>query len=197
MPGISLTARRLGCAAAVVAYATGGTTQASVVMNSTRYVYSFIPLHTMGSERLYRDAQRFDGALVRRLNDAKVSAVAVDVEALVRRDGLAVDVSVSDREGRKRSFILPEREVLAADQPDADAAVSAATHRLVILPSRVIVDRSTGVTHGVLHWRLEPTDTDASPVAVGLIRYTADARGFPAPRMARELVLKLHALGMR
>jgi len=195
MPGISLTARRLGCAAAVVAYAIGGAAHASVVMNSTRYVYSFIPLHTMGSERLYRDAQRFDGALVRRLNDAKVSAVAVDVEALVRRDGLAVDVSVSDREGRKRSFILPEREVLAADQPAA--AVSAATHRLVILPSRVIVDRSTGVTHGVLHWRLEPTATDASPVAVGLIRYTADARGFPAPRMARELVLKLQTLGMR
>ncbi|URL58462.1 fimbria/pilus periplasmic chaperone [Luteibacter flocculans] len=40
MPGISLTARRLGCAAAVVAYATGGTTHASVVMNSTRYVYA-------------------------------------------------------------------------------------------------------------------------------------------------------------
>ena len=40
MPGIPFTARRLGWVAAVAAYAAGDITHASVVMNSTRYVYA-------------------------------------------------------------------------------------------------------------------------------------------------------------
>jgi len=195
MPGIPFTARRLGWAAAVAAYAAGDIAHASVVMNSTRYVYSFLPLHTMGSDRLHRDAKRFDHELAQGLSQARIPAVAVDVEAVVRRDGLPVEVSVADREGTRRSFVLPEREVLAA--PRSERSDSEATHRLVILPARVTVDRATGITHGVLHWRLEPVAADVPPVAVGLIRYTADARGFPAPRMARELVAKLRSLGMR
>jgi len=191
--GLALIASLTGCASVAVVgkrVDDGGDAPVTALQ-----VYSFLPLHTMGSDRLHRDAKRFDHELTQGLSQAEISAIAVDVEEVVRRDGLAVEVSVADREGTRRTSVLPEREVLAAPRPEG--ADSEATHRLVILPARVTVDRSTGITHGVLHWRLEPVVADVPPIALGLIRYTADARGFPAPRMARELVAKLRALGVR
>lgn len=157
-------------------------------------VYSFASLHSMGSERLHRDARRFDQALADELNARKTETVIADVGELVRRHGLAVEVRMADSEGLRRSSVLPEREVLEAHRPDESA--SGATHRLVILPLRLKVDRATGIAHGVLRWKVEATG-DSSPVASGLMRYTVDARGYPAKRMASVLVAELRSLGIR
>jgi hypothetical protein len=75
-------------------------------------VYSFVPMHAMGSERLHRDAKRFDDALAGKLRSAKFDTAVADVEELVRRHGLPVDVRVSDRGGSRRSVLLPERDLL-------------------------------------------------------------------------------------
>jgi len=157
-------------------------------------VYSFAPLHALGSERLHGDARKFDQALADRFHAAGMEAAVADVGELVRRHGLPVEVRVADGEGRERSTVLPERELLKAQL--AEESASGATHRLVILPLRLKLDRATGIAHGVLHWQVEATG-DSSPVAVRLMRYTADARGYPARRMASALVAKLHALGIR
>jgi len=153
-----------------------------------------VSLHSMGSERLHRDARRLDAALAERLAAEKVDTVVTDVDASMRRHALPVDVRVVDGQGLRRSSVLPERALLEAQRPEEIAA--GATHRLVIVPVRLTLDRGTGVAHGVLRWRLEAID-DTTPVAVGLLRYTADARGYPAGRMASVLVAKLRSLGIR
>lgn len=157
-------------------------------------LYSFAPLHSMGSERLHRDARRLDGELARRLAAHDIETVVTDVDASVRRHALAVDVRVDGGEGIRRSSVLPERELLEAQRPEESA--TGVTHRLVIVPLRLNVDAVTGVAHGVLRWRVEAVDGTAT-VAVGLLRYTADARGYPATRMASLLVAKLRSLGIR
>jgi hypothetical protein len=157
-------------------------------------VYSFVPMHAMGSERLHRDARGFDAALAGRLRGAKIDTVVADVEELVRRHGLAVDVRASDHDGLRRSMLLPVRDLLAVNR--AEEATAGATHRLVLLPSHVRIDRPTGLTYGIVRWRLETTG-DASPVAIGVLRYSADTRGFPGKRMAKELVAKMNSLGIR
>ena len=157
-------------------------------------VYSFASLHAMGSGRLHDDARKLDQALAERLQAARTDAVVADVEALMRRHGLAVEIRVADSEGRERSTTLPDRDLLAAQLSEESA--SGVTHRLVIVPLRLKLDHATGIAHGVLHWQVEAAG-DSSPVAVGLMRYTADARGYPARRMASSLVAKLHALGIR
>jgi hypothetical protein len=156
-------------------------------------VYSFVPMHVMGSERLRLDTRGLDEALTARLRGEKVDAIATDVEALVRRHGLPVDVSMIDREGSRRSMTLPVDELLAASQ--AEEVSTGVSHRLVLIPDRLLVDRSTGITHGVLRWRLEAIG-GTSPLAFGLMRYTADVRGFPTKGMARQLVAELHRLGV-
>lgn len=157
-------------------------------------VYSFVPMHAMGSERLRRDARGLDDALAVRLRGEKIDAVVTDVEELVRRYSLPVEVSVSDRDGTRRSTFLPVNELLTVNY--AEEATVGVSHRLVLTPARLTVDRTTGIAHGVVQWRVETT-TDASPVAVGLMRYTADVRGFPAKRMAGQLVAEMHKLGIR
>ncbi|NID16412.1 hypothetical protein [Luteibacter yeojuensis] len=157
-------------------------------------VYSFAPLHAMGSEGLYAGARKLDRAIAERLGAEKMDADVADVEELVRRHGLAVEVTVTDAAGSRHSTALPEREVLAVH--NAEESSAGATHRLVILPLRQSIDRATGVAHGVLHWQVETTG-DSSPVAVGLMRYTADSRGYPAKRMAAVLVDRLRVLGIR
>ncbi|HEY4292566.1 hypothetical protein [Luteibacter sp.] len=157
-------------------------------------MYSFVSLHSMGSERLYRDARAFDLALAKSLQAGKTETVVADVEELVQRHGLAVEVRMADSEGFRRSTVLPEREVLEAHRPEESAA--GVTHRLVILPVRLKIDLATGIAHGVLRWKVEATG-DSSPVAMGLMRYTADARGYPAKRMASALLAELRSLGIR
>ncbi|WP_448099869.1 hypothetical protein [Luteibacter jiangsuensis] len=157
-------------------------------------LYSFAPLHSMGSERLRRDARRLDGELARHLAAHDVETVVTDVDGSVRRHALAIDVRVADGEGMRRSSLLPERELLEAQRSEESTA--GVTHRLVIVPLRLNVDAGTGVAHGVLRWRVEAVD-GPSTVAVGLMRYTADARGYPSKRMATLLVAKLRSLGIR
>jgi len=193
MQGTIRKAGRGTCIAAV-ALAAASAAQATVVMNSTRYVYSFAALHSMGSDRLHRDARRLDGELANRLAAQHIEAVVTDVDESVRHHALAIDVHVADSEGSRRSSILPERALLDAQRSEESRA--GATHRLVIVPVRLNVDAATGVAHGVLRWRVEAMD-GPSPVAVGLMRYTADARGYPSRRMAALLVAKLGALGIR
>ncbi|MGE7137567.1 hypothetical protein ACQKIE_08050 [Luteibacter sp. NPDC031894] len=157
-------------------------------------VYSLAPLHSLGSERLHRDARLLDKALAERFSAEKTETVVADVDALVHRHRLAVEVTLAGSEGLSRRTALPERELLEAHRPEEQAV--GATHRLVILPLRLTLDRSTGVAHGVLRWRVEGTANDET-LAVGLLRYTADARGYPAKRMASMLVAKLRALNIR
>lgn len=156
-------------------------------------VYSFVPLHSMGSERLHRDARGLDAALAERLARENTAVIVTDVDASMHRHALAMELR-ADREGTRRSSVLPVKELLEAQRPEEVA--TGATHRLVIVPVRLTLDRATGVAHGVLHWRLETTG-DATPVALGLLRYTADVRGYPARRMASALVTKLRSLGIR
>ena len=157
-------------------------------------VYSFVPLHALPSERLRRDTARFDGTLASRLREANFDVSVVDVEELIKAHGLPVDVQVTDGEGRHQSRFLPEQDVIAMHRPDDTAG--SPSHRLVLMPIRMSQDRSTGVTLGIVQWRME-TISDSSPIAIGLMRYTADVRGFPAKRMARQLVSELDKLGIR
>jgi hypothetical protein len=122
-------------------------------------VYSFVRMHAMGSERLHRDAKGFDDALAGKLRSAKIDTVVADVEELVRRHGLPVEVRVSGHDGMQRSLLLPERDLLTANSTE-----------------------ETG---------------DASPVAIGVLRYSVDARGFPSKRMAKAVVAKMNELGIR
>lgn len=158
-------------------------------------VYSFVPMHPLGMERLHRGAARFGASLGERLREEHIDAVMTDVEAVARKHGLSVDVTVrQDGDGLRTTGTLPERGVLAANR--ATEQGRAATHRLVLLPARVTVARPWNVTTGVIHWRLEHT-TDGRPIAQGVMRFTADARGFPAQRMARQLVADLKRLRIR
>lgn len=157
-------------------------------------VYSFAPLHAMGSSRLHRDARRVDDALAERLAAENTDTIVADVGELVRQHGLPVETTVADRMGRRRSTTFPERALLDAQRPSELTA--GVTHRLVIMPVRLNVDTGTGVAHGVLRWRVESVE-NAAPLAVGLMRYTADARGYPSRRMATLLVAKLRSLGIR
>jgi hypothetical protein len=157
-------------------------------------VYSFVPMHALPSERLRRDASRFDDALVSRLREARFDATVVDVEELIKAHGLSVDVQVTGSEGRHRSRFLPEQDVIAMHRMSDTAG--GASHRLVLMPIRMSLDDPTGITRGIVQWRVE-TMVDSSPVAIGLMRYTADVRGYPAKRMARQLVAELNKLGIR
>jgi hypothetical protein len=157
-------------------------------------LYSFVPLHALPSGRLRRDTARFDGALVSQLREAKFDVSLVDVEKLIEAHGLPVDIQVTGSEGRHQSRFLPEHDVMVMHQSDEPAG--SPSHRLVLMPIRMSRDRSTGVTRGIVQWRVETTD-DATPIVIGLMRYTADVRGFPAKRMARHLVAELNKLGIR
>jgi len=157
-------------------------------------LYSFVPLHALPSGRLRRDTARFDDALVSQLREAKFDVSLVNVEEFITAHGLPVDVQVTGGEGQHQSRFLPEHDVIAMSHSDEPAV--GASHRLVLMPVRMSLDRSTGVTRGVVQWRMETTD-DATPIAIGLLRYTADVRGFPAKRMARHLVAELDNLGIR
>ena len=189
---ISLVTSVTGCAsvASVGKRVDGG----DDVVVSKLALYSFAPLHVMGYERLHRDARQLDSELARQLGARNIETVVTDVHESVRRHALAIDVRVADGEGMRRSSVLPEKALLEAQRPDESAA--GVTHRLVIVPLRLNVDAGTGVAHGVLRWRVEAVD-GASIVAVGLMRYTADARGYPSKRMATLLVAKLRSLGIR
>lgn len=155
-------------------------------------VYSFLPMHPSGSERWHREAVRLDESLGDRLRDEHFDTVVADVEAIAREHGLPVEVAIQQvGDGIRTTGILPERGVLAANR--AVERDSAATHRLVLFPARMTIARPSGVTSGVIHWRLEHV-TDERPVAHGAMRFIADARGFPDQRMARQLVADLKRL---
>lgn len=158
-------------------------------------VYSLVPIQTIGAERLHRDANDLDDVLDERLRIEKIDAVVEDVEALIRRHGLSVGISVVEVDGRRRSEgTLPERELLVANaHVEAQRKTS---HRLVLYPLRVAINQGSGVTTGIIRWQLEPAD-GSQPTAVGLLRFIADARGFPARVMAAKLVAQLKSLGVR
>jgi hypothetical protein len=158
-------------------------------------VYSLVPMHTMGIERLHRDAVALDTVLDNQLKKAKIDTVVEDVQSLVTRHGLPVEVSVMEVNGTRRiSGALPERDLLRANA--GIEAEGKASHRLVLYPLRLNVNGSSGVANGIIRWQLEGIE-GARPLAVGLLRYTADARGFPAQAMAADLVAKLQSLGIR
>ncbi len=158
-------------------------------------VYSLVPMQMIGAERLHRDASDLDDVLGERLRTEKIDAVVEDVEALIRRHSLSVGISVVEVDGRRHiDGALPEREILVANaHVEAQRKTS---HRLVLYPLRVAISQGSGVTTGIIRWQLEPVD-GSKPAAIGLLRYTADVRGFPARVLAAKLVAQLKSLGVR
>ncbi|MDF4004400.1 hypothetical protein [Luteibacter sahnii] len=153
-------------------------------------VLSLLPLHPAADPLLRTDASTFAHTLTRRLRDAGFEARTVDVPGLVDRHALPVDVTVFD-EGRGRHIdgALPEKALLALDEVSAG-------HRLVLFPAALVRDARSGLAVGTLRWRLEPSGGGRA-AAAGILRYTADARGFPSARLAGELVAELDRLGVR
>lgn len=152
-------------------------------------VVSMLHLHPAADARLVADTSTFADILARRLRRSGIDSRALDVSDLVRRHDLPVEVTVRDNgASRYVDGRLPEKALLSSIEGKA-------RHRLVLFPARLVVDRHTRATLGTVDWRLEPSE-GGSPLAYGVLRYTADARGFPGHRLAGELVAELDRLGV-
>jgi hypothetical protein len=159
------------------------------------HVFSLLRLHTLSLGHLYRDVRQLEPELSEALAGVGVRGHIVDVESLVRSAELPVEFVVQERpldsDSRYEQKRLPEDALLRAA---AHGNGTSQDHLLLLLPTELHVHSVSGVVTGAVRWRLD--DPSGASVAVGVFRYSADARGFPGKAIAQEIVSQLQRLGL-